>query len=186
MNRSPVLAGVLSVLFPGLGHLYARATARGLALAAAAIALVQAELALPALAVWAFGIWNAIQTTEEQVRAPAEGRSADVSLDRRWAAGLIAAGVIASLAMIPGISWTVRLWPLVLVWIGFQLLRGRPVIPGVSEPGSGGSASAPGPPEPPPGPPPPAAPLPARATGDTPLVPPPEEPERTTGAEESQ
>ena len=150
MNRSPGLAGVLSVVLPGLGHLYAGATARGLALAAAFVALLQDELVAAVLAVWIFGIVNAIRTTEEVVRAHAEGRPADVSLDRNWAVGLMGAGVIATLAMIPELEWALRLWPLLLVWIGFQLFRGHPLIPGGSQPRSGGSPAASAPPEPPP------------------------------------
>jgi hypothetical protein len=156
MNRSPGLAGVLSVLFPGLGHLYAGPTARGLALAAAFVALLQDELVPFVLAVWIFGIVNAIRTAEEIVRAHAEGRPAAVSVDRNWATGLMAAGVLATLALIPELRWALRLWPLLLVWIGFRLYRGQPVIPG--------SASAR--PEPPGAAPPgpePAAPAPAGA-----------------------
>lgn len=130
MNRSPRLAGVLSVLFPGLGHLYAGATARGLALAGAFIALLREELGLFVVAVWVFGIVHAIRTAEEVMRARAEGRLAAVSLDRNWATGLMAVGVVATLARIPDLEWALRLWPLALVWIGFRLYRGQPVIPG--------------------------------------------------------
>ena len=159
MNRSPGLAGALSALLPGLGHLYAGATARGLALAAVFIAMVQGELVAGGLAVWVFGIVNAIRTTEELVRASGEGRPAAVSLDRNWAVGLVVAGVIATLALVPELEWAVRLWPLALVWVGLQLFRGRPVIPGLPDTpaqGSGTSAASA-----PPAPPPPA---------DTPLV----------------
>ena len=160
MNRSPGLAGVLSVLFPGLGHLYAGATARGLALAAGFIAMVQGELVAGGLAVWVFGIVNAIRTTEELVRASGEGRPAALSLDRNWAAGLVVAGVIATLALVPGLEWAVRLWPLALVWVGLQLFRGRPVVPGFPDTPAQGSDTAAG--SAPPAPPPPA---------DAPLVP---------------
>ena len=160
MNRSPGLAGVLSVLFPGLGHLYAGATARGLALAGAFIALLQEELVPFVLAVWIFGIVNAIRTAEEIVRAHAEGRPAAVSLDRNWATGLMAAGVLATFALIPDLEWALRFWPLLLVWIGFRLYRGRPVIPGSAGAPAGGSG-APSPAAQPPAPaaaPPPAPP----------------------------
>ena len=149
MNRSPGLAGVLSVVLPGLGHLYAGATARGVALAAAFVAVLQDELVAVAIAIWVFGIVNAIRTTEELVRAHAEGRPAAVSLDRNWAVGLMGAGVVATLAMIPEIEWALRLWPLVLVWIGFQLFRGRPLVPGAPDPpaeGAGTTRTAPEPP----------------------------------------
>ena len=140
MNRSPGLAGVLSVVLPGLGHLYAGATARGLALAAAFVALLQGDALIAAvIAVWIFGIVNAIRTTEEVVRAHAEGRPAAVALDRNWAVGLMGAGVIATLTMIPELEWALRLWPLLLVWIGFQLLRGRPLIPGAPDAPAEGS-----------------------------------------------
>lgn len=141
MNRSPGLAGVLSVLFPGLGHLYAGATARGLALAGAFIALLQEELVPFVLAVWIFGIVNAIRTAEEIVRAHAEGRPAAVSLDRNWATGLMAAGVLATFALIPDLEWALRFWPLLLVWIGFRLYRGQPVIPGSAGAPAGGSGA---------------------------------------------
>ncbi len=161
MNRSPGLAGVLSVLFPGLGHLYAGATARGLALAGAFIALLQEELVPFVLAVWIFGIVNAIRTAEEIVRAHAEGRPAAVSLDRHWATGLMAVGVLATLALIPDLEWALRFWPLLLVWIGFRLYQGQPVIPGSAGPAAGasGAAAPAGPPDaapaagPPPAPP---------------------------------
>ncbi len=142
MNRSPGLAGVLSVVLPGLGHLYAGATARGLALAAAFVALLQDDLVAAVIAVWIFGIVNAIRTTEEVVRAHAEGRPAAVALDRNWAVGLMGAGVIATLAMIPELEWALRLWPLVLIWIGFQLFRGRPLIPGAPAEGSPATQAA--------------------------------------------
>lgn len=141
MNRSPGIAGVLSVLLPGLGHLYAGATARGLALAAAFVALIQAETVVAVLAVWVFGIVNAIRTTEEIVRAHAEGRPPAVSLDRNWAIGLMGAGAIAVLGLVPELEWALRLWPLVLVWIGFQIFRNRPVIPGSPEPPAGEAAA---------------------------------------------
>ena len=144
MNRSPGIAGVLSVPLPGLGHLYAGATARGLALAAAFAALVQAEIVPGILAVWIFGIVNAIRTTEEVVRAHAEVRPAATSLDRNWAIGLMAAGVIATLSLVPELEWIVRFWPLALVWIGFQLFRGRPLIPGSPAPQTAGSEGATG------------------------------------------
>ena len=139
MNRSPGLAGVLSVIFPGLGHLYAGATARGLALAGAFIALLQEELVPFVLAVWVFGIVSAIRTAEEIVRAHAEGRPAAVALDRNWATGLMAAGVLATLALIPDLEWALRFWPLLLVWIGFRLYRGQPVIPGSPGPSAAGA-----------------------------------------------
>ena len=158
MNRSPGLAGVLSVVFPGLGHLYAGATARGLALAGAFIALLQEELIPFVLAVWIFGIVNAIRTAEEIVGAHAEGRPAAVSLDRHWATGLMAAGALATLALIPDLEWALRFWPLLLVWVGFRLYRGQPVIPGSAGAPAGASGAVP-PAEPPdaapaPGPPP--------------------------------
>lgn len=136
MNRSPGLAGVLSVLFPGLGHLYGGATTRAVALAAVFFALIQSMsyaghglLVLPLLGIWLFGILDAIRVTEETVRARAEGRTAEVGLDRRWAIGLVLVGAVATLTIIPGLGWAVRLWPLALLWIGYQLLRGRPVLP---------------------------------------------------------
>lgn len=141
MKRSPGLAGVLSVPLPGLGHLYAGATARGLALAAASVALMHAELAA-VVAVWIFGIVNAIRTTEEIVRAHAEGRPAAVALDRNWAVALMATGVIATLALVPELEWLIRFWPLVLVWIGVQLFRGRPLIPGSPVPAAGSASGA--------------------------------------------
>ena len=164
MNRSPGLAGVLSVLFPGLGHLYAGATARGLALAGAFIALLQEELLPFVLAVWIFGIVNAIRTAEEIVRAHAEGRPAAVALDRNWAAGLMAAGVLATLALIPDFEWALRFWPLALVWIGLRLYQGRPVIPGSAGAPAGPSGGVP-PAEPPDA---------ARAAGPPPAPPAPE------------
>ena len=164
MNRSPGLAGVLSVLFPGLGHLYAGATARGLALAGAFIALLQEELVPFVLAVWIFGIVNAIRTAEEIVRAHAEGRPAAVSLDRNWATGLMAAGVLATLALIPDLEWALRFWPLLLVWVGFRLYRGQPVIPGSAGAPAGASRAVP----------PAEAPDTARAAGPPPAPPAPE------------
>lgn len=164
MNRSPGLAGVLSVLFPGLGHLYAGATARGLALAGAFIALLQEELVPFVLAVWIFGIVNAIRTAEEIVRAHAEGRPAAVSLDRNWATGLMAAGALATLALIPDLEWLLRFWPLLLVWVGFRLYQGQPVIPG-SAGASAGASGAASPDE---------APATARAAGPPPAPPAPE------------
>lgn len=136
MNRSPVIAGVLSVVVPGLGHLYAGATSRGLALGAGFVALVQAAtahatgFAVPALLlVWLFGIMDAVRVTEEIVRARAAGREPAVGLDRRWAAGLVAVGVVAVISLVEELAWALRLWPLVLVWIGVRLLQGRWVIP---------------------------------------------------------
>ena len=145
MNRSPGLAGVLSVILPGLGHLYAGATARGLGLAAAFVALIQAEQVVVAgvLAVWLFGIVNAIRTTEEIVRAHAEGRPPAVALDRNWAIGLIVAGVLATFGRISELEWVLRLWPLALVWVGVQLYRGQPVIPGSAGAPTQGSGVAP-------------------------------------------
>ena len=176
MNRSPGLAGVLSVLFPGLGHLYAGATARGLALAGAFIALLQEELVPFVLAVWIFGIVNAIRTAEEIVRAHAEGRPAAVSLDRNWATGLMAAGVLATLALIPDLEWALRFWPLLLVWVGFRLYQGQPVIPGSAGASAGASGAAP----------PAEAPDPAPAAGPPPAPPAPDNgpPLARTGEEE--
>ncbi|MXX85715.1 MAG: hypothetical protein F4Y71_04595 [Acidobacteria bacterium] len=176
MNRSPGLAGVLSVVFPGLGHLYAGATARGLALAGAFIALLQEELVPFVLAVWIFGIVNAIRTAEEIVRAQAEGRPAAVSLDRNWATGLMAAGVLATLALIPDLEWALRFWPLLLVWVGFRLYQGQPVIPGSAAASAGASGAAP----------PAEAPDPAPAAGPPPAPPAPDNgpPLARTGEEE--
>ncbi len=143
MNRSPGLAGVLSVPLPGLGHLYAGATARGLALAAAFVAVFQDELVPLALAIWIFGIVNAIRTTEEIVRARAEGRPASIALDRHWAIGLMGAGAVAILARISELEWVLRFWPLILVWIGLQVFRGRPLIPGSLAASAAGSEAAP-------------------------------------------
>ena len=153
MNRSPALAGVLSVLFPGLGHFYAAAPGRALALAAAFVALFQAAnrtdaglFVLGLLVVWLFGIVDAVRVTEETIRARAQGRAKRVGLDRRWAVGLVIVGVFATLPLIPGVSWAVRLWPIVLVWIGIQLLRGRPIVPGLPDPASGAGSSTAAPP----------------------------------------
>ncbi len=137
MNRSPAIAGVLSVLFPGLGHLYAGAVSRGFALAAIFFATLQTVIhtgfaagGLAVLGIWLFGILDAVRVAEETAQARAEGRRPDISLDRSWALGLVLVGAVAILAVIPGIGWTARLWPLLLLWIGVQHLRGRPVIPG--------------------------------------------------------
>ena len=135
MNRSPAAAGVLSVVFPGLGHLYGGAAHRAVALAAVFVALLQAAihnaglivLALPA--VWLFAIVDAVRVAEESARAHDEGRTAEFRLDRNWAVGLVAAGVICTFAVIPGFEFVARLWPLALVGIGVQMLRGRPVVP---------------------------------------------------------
>ena len=68
------------------------------------------------------------------MRARAEGRQPDLGMDRRWAVGLVLVGAAATLTLIPGLGWAVRLWPLALVWIGVQLLRGKPVLPGFLNP----------------------------------------------------
>ena len=146
MNRSPAAAGVLSVVFPGLGHLYGGAAHRAVALAAVFVALLQAAihnaglivLALPA--VWLFAIVDAVRVAEESARAHDEGRTAEFRLDRNWAVGLVAAGVICTFAVIPGFEFVARLWPLALVGIGVQMLRGRPVVPRF---GAGGTAPPP-------------------------------------------
>ena len=170
MNRSPGIAGALSVVLPGLGHLYVGATARGLSLAGAFVALVHAGLVPAFIAVWIFGIVNAIRTTEETVQARAEGRTAAVTLDRNWAIGLMAAGVIATIALIPELEWALRMWPLALVFVGFQLFRGRPVVP----PFAGAPPKEPAPPPEPPAPPadPPAPPAePPAPPAETPTAP---------------
>lgn len=158
MNRSPAIAGVLSVVFPGLGHFYAGANHRAVALGAVCVALLQAVnhtggtllmLALPAA--WLFGIVDAIRVAEETARAAAAGRPPEVGIDRDWAVALVAAGVVCTFAVIPGLEFATRLWPLALVAIGIQILRGQPILPrGRSE------AAAPGEPPPTPPPPPPA------------------------------
>lgn len=155
MNRSPAVAGVLSVVFPGLGHFYAGANHRAIALGAVCVAFLQAVnhtggtllmLALPA--VWLFGIVDAIRVTEETARAAAAGRPAEVGIDRDWAVALVAAGVVCTFAVVPGLEFATRLWPLALVAIGIQILRGQPILP------RGRADSAP-PGETPPAPPPP-------------------------------
>ena len=100
---------MLSVLFPGLGHLYAGARSRALALAAVFLAGIQSVdysgrelLVLPLLGIWLFGILDAIRVTEEAVRARAEGRQPDLGMDRRWAVGLVLVGAAATLTLIPG------------------------------------------------------------------------------------
>ena len=152
MNRSPAVAGVLSVVFPGLGHLYGGATHRAVALGAVFVALLQAAvhnqgglivLAMPA--VWLFSIVDAIRVAEESVRARAEGRRAVFGLDRNWAVALVAAGIICTLAVIPGLAFVARLWPLALVAIGIQMLRGRPVVPRFGEGAAPGTPGAPPP-----------------------------------------
>lgn len=174
MNRSPAVAGVLSVVFPGLGHLYGGAAHRAVALAAVFVALLQAAihnagglivLALPA--VWLFAIVDAVRVAEESARAHDEGRTAEFRLDRNWAVGLVAAGVICTFAVIPGFEFVARLWPLALVGIGVQMLRGRPVVPrfGAGAAGAGGAA----PPPPVAASPPPPRPAAATAAG-TPTV----------------
>lgn len=178
MNRSPAAAGVLSVVFPGLGHLYGGAAHRAVALAAVFVALLQAAihnaglivLALPA--VWLFAIVDAVRVAEESARAHDEGRTAEFRLDRNWAVGLVAAGVICTFAVIPGFEFVARLWPLALVGIGVQMLRGRPVVPRF---GAGGTAPPPRVAQTPP--PPPAA---ATAAG-TPTVTADAVPEPATG-----
>ncbi len=193
MNRSPVIAGVLSVVLPGLGHLYAGASSRGVALAAAFFAFIQAAtnyaggLAAPALPLlWVFGIVDAVRVTEEMVRARAAGRTPAVGLDDRWAAGLILAGVVATLSLFEDLAWILRLWPLLLVWAGWRMLRGEPIAPdlsglrnlgrrasGKSEKGDASPAAPPDPPPaaadatppaPPSKPPPPKTTAPARRT----------------------
>ncbi len=131
MNRSPGWAGALSIFFPGLGHFYARATHRALALAASWVALLVSighheGLALLVAAVWVFGIVDAIRTAEEGIRASAEGREPAIGLDRRWAWGLVAIGVLAVLAATPALRWLIRLWPAILIGIGIRILRDRP------------------------------------------------------------
>ena len=136
MNRSPAIAGVLSVVFPGLGHFYAGANHRAVALGAVCVAFLQAVnytggtllmLAIPA--VWLFGIVDAIRAAEETARAAAAGRPPEVGIDRDWAVALVAAGVVCTFAVIPGLEFATRLWPLALVAVGIQILRGQPILP---------------------------------------------------------
>ena len=138
MNRSPGIAGILSVVFPGLGHFYAGATPRGFALAGGFLAFLQGAvnhatataIAAPALfLVWLFGIVDAIRVTEETIRARAAGEEPDVGLDRRWAIGLVVAGGIAVLSLVEQFTWLIHLWPLLLIWSGVQMLRGQPIVP---------------------------------------------------------
>lgn len=152
MNRSPAVAGVLSVVFPGLGHLYGGATHRAVALGAVFVALLQAVvhnqgglivLAMPA--VWLFSIVDAIRVAEESARARTEGRTAVFRLDRNWAVALVAAGIICTLAVIPGLAFVARAWPLALVAIGIQMLRGRPVVPRFGDGAAPGTPGAPPP-----------------------------------------
>ncbi len=131
MNRSPGWAGALSVIFPGLGHLYARATHRAIALGAAWIALLGSAahhegLVLMIAALWVFGIVDAVHTAEEAIRAAAEARDPDIGLDRRWAWGLLAVGALAVLAATPILRWLIRLWPVILIVVGIRILRDRP------------------------------------------------------------
>lgn len=175
MNRSPGVAGVLSVVFPGLGHFYAGATARAFALAGGFLALIQATvnhaaaIAAPALLlVWLFGIVDAIRLTETTVRARAAGEEPDVGLDRRWAIGLVVAGAIAVLSLVEEFAWVIRLWPVLLIWVGVQMLRGQPIVPDgaafarlVNRPAEPESPAAP----PPPPPAPPAGDIETDATG---------------------
>ncbi len=186
MKRSPGLAGVLSVVMPGLGHLYAGATARGFALAAVFFALLQATVREPGIliagipVVWLFGIVDAIRVAEETVLADAAGRAPKFGLDRRWALGLVAAGVLATLALIPGIFWVLRLWPLALVWVGVQFLRGRPILPELPKSlrGVPGAPTRPDPPAP-------DAPAPGPSASDPPASDPPAPPTPAVGADES-
>ena len=136
MNRSPGIAGILSVVFPGLGHLYAGATARGLALAGGFLAFLQGAvnhataIAAPALfLVWLFGILDATRVTEMMIRSRAEGRDPEIGLDHRWAMGLVFAGAVAVLSLVEQFAWVIHLWPLLLVWVGVQMLRGQPIVP---------------------------------------------------------
>lgn len=151
MNRSPAAAGVLSVVFPGLGHLYGGATHRAVALGAVFVALLQAAvhgqpwLLMAMAAVWLFSIVDATRVAEESARARAEGRRAVFGLDRNWAVALVAAGIICTLAVIPGVAFVARLWPLALVVIGIQMLRGRPVVPRFGEGAAPGTPGAPPP-----------------------------------------
>ena len=157
MNRSPAIAGVLSVVFPGLGHFYAGANHRAVALGAVCVAFLQAVnytggtllmLAIPA--VWLFGIVDAIRAAEETARAAAAGRPPEVGIDRDWAVALVAAGVVCTFAVIPGLEFATRLWPLALVAVGIQILRGQPILPrGRSEEAAPGDAPPPAPPPPP-------------------------------------
>ena len=149
MNRSPAIAGVLSVFFPGLGHLYAGANRRALALAVMFAASLHGAIsggggplvaAIPAL--WLFAIVNAVRVTEAMTRANREGRAAETGLDNRWSTALVVTGLLAALAVIPGGAWVLRLWPLLLVWVGVQLFRGKPVLPWIE-------SRAPEPPRPP-------------------------------------
>lgn len=136
MNRSPGIAGILSVVFPGLGHFYAGATARGFALAGGFLAFLQGavhhatNIAAPALLlVWLFGIVDAIRVTEASVRARAAGEEPDIGFDRRWALGLVFAGTVGVLSLVEEFAWVIHLWPLALVWAGVQMLRGQPIVP---------------------------------------------------------
>ena len=139
MNRSPALAGVLSALFPGLGHLYAGANHQALALAAMFAATLygvtagqdSAPLVIALPAIWIFGVVSAVRFTEESHRARTEGREAAGSLDNRWAAALVAAGGLATLNLIPSLAFVLRLWPLLLIWVGVQMLRRKPLLPWV-------------------------------------------------------
>ncbi len=130
MTRSPGWAGALSVICPGLGHLYLRAYHRAAALVAAWIALLTAAeyagtLIPLVFAVWVFGVVDAVRAAGELVRASAEAREPNVGLDQNWAWGLIAAGALAALAATPLLRWAVRLWPLLLVLAGIRILRRR-------------------------------------------------------------
>ena len=174
MNRSPAVAGVLSVVFPGLGHFYAGANHRAVALGAVCVAFLQAVnhtggtllmLALPA--VWLFGIVDAIRVTEETARAAAAGRPAEVGIDRDWAVALVAAGVVCTFAVIPGLEFATRLWPLALVAIGIQILRGQPILPRGRADGAPPGETPPG--ETPPGETPPAPPPPPAGEADAPV-----------------
>ena len=149
MNRSPAVAGVLAVAFPGLGHLFAGANRRALALAAMCAALLHGVVegdggpvaaALPAL--WLFGVVNAIRIAEE-MGSGGPNRAKEPDLDSRWSAALVVAGVLAVLSAIPEARWALNLWPLLLVWVGVQRLRDRPVVPWFPAGGRNGTEAGP-------------------------------------------
>ncbi len=151
MNRSPALAGVLSALFPGLGHLYAGANHQALALAAMFAAVLygvtagqdSAPLVIALPAIWIFGVVSAVRITEASHRARTEGREAAGSLDNRWAAALVAAGGLATLNLIPSLAFVLHLWPLLLIWVGLQMLRRKPLLPWVDFGGTPAAGSPP-------------------------------------------
>ncbi len=120
-EKSPVVAAFLSLLFPGVGSLYASRPYKGLSFMAIFLYILHilGRCTLSILFLVAFWAFSALEAYND-----ASGQVYSTSGNLGWGIFWILAGALLQIWALGVVRWSLlsKLWPVLLILVGFYLI----------------------------------------------------------------